>query len=412
MIAIQALQRITRARSILVQEEPFFGCLALYLKVEARPDLTDTMATDGTRLIFNPETVMEWTEPELVGVIAHEVYHCALAHHARIGDRDLSRFNEAADYAIHTTAFLKRFRMPKGILVDPAFDNLGAEEIYSMLERKPQDKKPDAGAPDPGKPDAGQNGAGAPQQAASGASKPGKGQGVGGVMRPADNSEAGRAAEIDKWSIRARQAAAVAKAQNAGTMPEFAERIIAEIKAAKVDWHAVLAEFITSRVSTDYSFSRPNRRFLHTGFALPGAVADAVNHLVIAFDSSGSMNDRMVQAGASEAVAAMEGGKIARLTVIFADTIVQAVQEFEIGDDIRLQPKGGGGTRFDATFRYIAEHCDDAAAVIYFTDLKCNHWGVEPDCPVLWAVHGDSRQYAALAAKAPFGEPVYVGRLE
>lgn len=114
---------------------------------------------------------------------------------------------------------------------------------------------------------------------------------------------------------------------------------------------------------------------------------------------------------AGEIIGAMESGKVRKLTVIFADASVAAVQEFELGDEIKLVPRGGGGTRFSPTFRHIEEHCPDATAVIYLTDMECSDFGQEPEMPVFWAVHGDSRRFDALAKRAPFGEAIYIGRL-
>jgi predicted metal-dependent peptidase len=41
------------------------------------------MATDGRRILFNPEFVHSLQPEELEAVLAHEVLHCALGHHPR-----------------------------------------------------------------------------------------------------------------------------------------------------------------------------------------------------------------------------------------------------------------------------------------------------------------------------------------
>ena len=450
---ITARQHVERARMVLIQEQPFFGFLALHLAIVERPDV-GTAATDGEHFFYAPAYVETLTDAELVWLWAHEVGHCAYSHHARIGNRDLAEFNIAADIALNRdleTAM--KGRRPAGMVFDPSFDGMGAEEIYAARQAAKRKAKQDA---------AGLSGAGAPQPGAPGQPSPGNGQqspqsgqqpgagasgqpqpgnpgapgqpsaaagtqpgnpgapgqpsagtvnGFGGIMRPGDGSAAAATESADKWQVLARQAASIAKAQNAGMMPGAAARVIEALSAPMVDYAELLRDLINSRVAVDYSFSRPNRRLIGMGIYMPGIVADAIDHLIFAVDTSGSIDGVMLANAATEIIGAMESGKVRQLTVIFADAAVQAVQEFELGDDIKLVPAGGGGTRFDDTFRWIEANAPDATAIIYLTDMECRHWGEEPAAPVYWAVHGDSRKFDRLAAAAPFGDAVYIGRL-
>lgn len=424
-----AEKRIARARSILIQDEPFLGVLSMALAIVEKPEV-GTMATDGASLAYAPDYVASIDDAELLFVVAHEVMHCGYSHHARIGNRDLAEFNKAADYALNGELIRLRIgRAPKGILHDARFDNMGAEEIYAVLqaEKRKASKPGAAGQGKPASGNAGQPGqsgapgaagqpTGAPGQAnrqpgADGAPGQAETNGIGGIMRPGDGGEAAAAESADAWQIRVRQAASVAKARGAGRMPGHAERIVSDISAPLVDYAELLRDLINSRITVDYRFSRPNRRFIGQGFYLPGIVADAIDHLVFAVDTSGSIDQTMLANAASEIIGAMESGRIRKLTVIFADAAVKAVQEFELGDDIKLAPAGGGGTRFAPTFRWIAEHAPDATAIIYLTDMECSDWGEEPDAPVYWAVHGARGAFDRLASQAPFGEAVYIGRL-
>uniref|UniRef100_UPI001AEDA86A VWA-like domain-containing protein n=1 Tax=Mesorhizobium silamurunense TaxID=499528 RepID=UPI001AEDA86A len=269
---------------------------------------------------------------------------------------------------------------------------------------------PATGAPAPGN---GQEGA----DATAGAEGAGAGKawhGIGGIIAPGDGSAAAAAESADEWQIRTAQAVAVAKAANAGTLPGHLARMIEESAAPVVDVRAVLADLIDSRVSSDYSFMRPNRRLIGQGFYLPGQVVDGLEHLVCAVDTSGSMDEHMLSQCMAEPIAALESGKVQRLTVLFADTHVRHVQEFEAGDEIKgkLQARGGGGTSFSDAMRWIADNAADATAAIYLTDMYCDDFGSDPGLPVYWAIHGDSRRYAELAARPPFGDCLYIGRLE
>ena len=442
---MKALDRIIRARSILIQEQPFFGVLASHLQLVEMPEC-GTAATDGARLMFAPDFIATLSDPELLFVVAHEAGHCALQHLSRIGNRDMTEANIAADYALNRDLVAARIgKMPADGLLDAQYDGLGMEEIYAMRQaqkRKEQSGQKQGKEGEQGKP--GANGQGEAQSAPSASpdagqgmpgkdgtpqdGKPGQGDasgqgesdkpgqaaarnGIGGIMKPGQGTEAEAAEMADKWQVIARQAASIAKARNAGTLPGFAARVIDAISAPAVDYRELLAELINSKITVDYSFSRPNRRLIQYGFYLPGIVVDSIDHLIFAIDTSGSIDQTMLANAASEVIGAMESGKVRKLTVIFADRRVCAVQEFELGDDIALMPQGGGGTAFSDTFRWIEANASDATAVIYLTDLEVSDYGTEPAMPVFWAVHGDSRSFARHAAAVPFGEAIYIGRL-
>ena len=81
------LKRISAARTALVLDHPFFGALALRL-VPVHDDSVETMATDGRSLFYNEAFVATLTDDALIGLLAHEVMHCALNHQTR---REVSR---------------------------------------------------------------------------------------------------------------------------------------------------------------------------------------------------------------------------------------------------------------------------------------------------------------------------------
>jgi predicted metal-dependent peptidase len=368
--------RMARARSALISAQPFFGCLLLSLESRESRDFP-TMATDGTRLFWNPDFVSGLAEAEIESVLAHEVLHCALQHHARMGGRDPERWNKACDYAVNRDLVAAGFRLPRGALIDPQFGEAGAEEIYRLLGDKEQNgSKGGAGKPgnDPGK--------------------------MGSVIAPAPEEAAEQEA---KWQVATRQAAAIAKA--GGHVPAFAERLLAELNKARTDWRETLRRFIDDATTRDASWMRPNRRFIASGMILPGMVADGVAHIVAIVDTSGSVNAAALSAFQAELSGMLQDGSIARLSVLFADTRVRARQEFEAGDVVKLKPAGGGGT----CFREAMAEADklQPSAVVYFTDLETSDHGQEPGAPVLWAYHGP---HASPRRAPPFGDvmPLHV----
>jgi len=131
-------QKITRGRVQLILKQPFFGTLSLRLKLI--PGTLPTMATDGSRIVYNPAFVDQLKPAELEGTLAHEVLHCALGHQCRRGQRDPELWNVAADFAINPILIGNGFVLPAGALIDPAFNNLSAEEIYARLLQRRSDE--------------------------------------------------------------------------------------------------------------------------------------------------------------------------------------------------------------------------------------------------------------------------------
>lgn len=380
--------KLLAARTSLLWDHPFFATLAIQLEViDATDDpAIDTMATDGKRLYVHGPFVETLKKDELVFVLAHEVMHNALQHHIRRQSRDPRLWNVAADYVINGELVeTKVGTMPKCGLLNARFTGMSAEEVYRILEEE-----------------GGGGGKGDGQD-------PG---GCGGVIDACSQYDENAIAEAQAdIEMKVRQAAAIAKGKMAGNMPAGLKRLIDQLTRPKIDWRSVLRRFIDESITRDFSWAKPNRRFLHQNLILPGTVSDGLSRLTILFDTSGSVFDRKIlTAFASEVNGAFGDGMIDRITLLYVDTKVQRVEEYEAGDELQMQPQGGGGTVFAEAFDWIGTNADDSSAVIVFTDMFIYDLAQlkMPSCPVIWAVHGDSRQFEELASKAPFGESVYL----
>ena len=75
------------------------------------------------------------SDPELIGLLAHEVMHPAMQHHTRRGDRDPALWNDAADYAINPILTEAGFTLPGDMLNDPEYRGMTAEQIYDALNQ-------------------------------------------------------------------------------------------------------------------------------------------------------------------------------------------------------------------------------------------------------------------------------------
>ena len=159
--------RMTKARSVLIQDHPFYGTLAMRLTLVADPKCP-RMATDGEKLFYNPAFLDTLTDPHLRFIYAHEVSHCTLGHHARRGNRDPLRWNKATDYVINRMLTDAGFDRPDWVLFDHRFDGFNSDQVYRILEEEEKKQKQDQ--PEP------QSGAGQQQPQPSGSDQSDDGQ--------------------------------------------------------------------------------------------------------------------------------------------------------------------------------------------------------------------------------------------
>jgi predicted metal-dependent peptidase len=409
-------RKLTRARTQLLLNQPFFGTLCLRLKLMEGG--VPTMATDGRRILFNSEFVHSLLPEELQAVLAHEVLHCALGHHCRRGQRDPQLWNEAADLAINPLLVANGFSLPEGALIDPEFDNLSAEEIYTR-RLQPQHE---GGNSSPQAPDGSGNSqqdqgpslaAGSQRQpqdkttASTGigtsrreSSRP---DGFGEVMDAINEdgttaSEAEKSRQQQEWSIAADQAIHSAKA--CGHEPNNIDRPLADSRQSRQDWRSVLRDFVAARMPSDYRWNPPNRRFVASGLYLPSVARTGLGTIVIGVDTSGSIGERELEQFAGEISSICDEAQPESVHVVYCDAVVQGVQEFGPSEPIQLEPKGGGGTDFRPVFQWVEENGIDPACLIYLTDLFCHSYPNPPEYPVIWVT--DSRR------TAPFGETVQI----
>lgn len=466
--------RVTRARSRLVMDHPFFGSLIMRMAMAASTMLKDkTMATDGTSIWYHPEFLDEVSAAELLGILVHELFHCILGHHVRRGDRDPDRWNRACDYVVNPMVLAAGFVLPKWVLLDAQYAGLNAEQVYRLLEQEeeqqqqqqqPQDSADESAdgsagdegdssddsdaadsSDDAGDDEAGEgdDGDGLPDDQEGDADQDNDGQdgdqlgdesgdaedagddgeGTGDAHDgPNSKGDPGRCGEIldaapahDKaalseaegeWEVAVRQAVNIAKRQ--GNTPGFINEIIDHLNEPQVSWRDILDRFIDPSTTKDFSWMNPSRRMLTLGHYVPGMISDGVSHVGMVIDSSYSIDTELLKTFGAEVQAALDTGRIDKLTVIFCDTRVTKHNDYSQGDVIDWTVPGRGGTAFSPAFDWLNENAPDVQCAIYFTDMECTDFGIAPVYPVLWAGYGDPRKLKSYMAAAPFGECVEV----
>lgn len=365
----------TRSRLILGRDAKsvFFAVLALRLKLIADWQC-ETMETDGVTLQYNPAFVCGLSPDERLGVLVHEVMHNALAHPHRRGVREPSRWNLACDLAVNPLLIEAGFMLPAGRLMpgEGHYSHLdrgsSAEDYYSQLE---QQQPAESSSPDPG--------------------------GCGGVRDPKPQ-DGQNECDCAQAVVQAREAS-----RTRGELPGGLARLVDEVVHPPTDWRTLLREFLNSHAHNDFSWLRPNRRFLPQGLYLPGLYSEELGEVVIAVDTSGSVNEQQLAVFAQEIEDILEAFQCG-VTILYHDTVLQGEHRWHSSDGpLKLDPVGGGGTSHEWICEWLLANDSQPSCIVCLTDLETQFPSQQPDVPVLWAVIGDSSK------QPPFGQRVRIG---
>ena len=361
-MSTEAEKKLIKARTLLVLDQPFFGTLALRLKIEPTTQVP-TAATDGKSMFYNPEFIDGLSTAQTVGLMAHEVMHVALGHHWRMGKREPQRWNKAADYTINEQLVKAGMSLPtEGALLNSAYNDMSVEKIYSTL---PETMDNEEG-----------------------------GGGWGEVLPCKDKAEAKQ--QKEEWKAAVSQAVQVSK----GNIPGDIKRMVTEeVLDPAVPWFILLRDFVEKSAKNDYDWTRPNRRHLQRGFCLPSLISEELPEVIVAIDTSGSIDTKALNEFSSEA-SAVFASYDTTLRVIYCDYAVQGEEVFTKSDlPMTMHPVGGGGTCFAPVFDYINKKGYTPACVIYFTDMFGSFDFDGPEFPVMWLTKSKNK-------KAPFGQTV------
>jgi predicted metal-dependent peptidase len=357
----ETLQKLTRARTQLLLDHPFFGELALRLRLTEDP-AQPTLAVDGRSIFYNPMYVDKLSTGLTRAILAHEVLHCVFDHIGRRNNRTPTRWNHATDYATNQILVDSGFNLEDTGLLNPAYKGMTADQIYNLLPESTDN------APGPGE--------------------------KGGAF---DNCMDGDLTQTEvnatDWKIATIQAANAAKEK--GALPASLARLVEELTTPKINWKDRLRRFVTEISKDDYSWIRLSRRFLGQGLFLPSLYSESMGEIVVAIDTSGSISQEMLNIFGAEIKAIVQSVRPQKTIVVYCDAKVNHVDEFTPDDELKFTMHGGGGTDFCPPFKLLEEQNKTPACFVYLTDGYGPFPGA-PTYPVLWCCTTD--------VIAPFGE--------
>jgi len=388
----EAAMAVTKARVALLLDFPFFGSLALRLAIVEDTECP-TAWTDGVKMGYNPDFILSLSADQIKGLVAHEVMHCVCSHMTRRQDREMRKWNIACDYVINGIIAQSGLCLPDGTLLDAQFNGQHSEHVYAVLPDSPDGPgkgKQGIGGGHPG------NGSSDPGGCGEVRDYPGAKDGE--KPSPADISQ-----HEQDWKIATTQAAQVARRE--GKLPAVLGDMLIDLLEPKVDWREYLIQFALKASKNDYSWARPNKRFVGQDIYMPSLHSLDLGTIGAFLDSSGSVSNRDYGQFGGEMTGILEQFPESKLIALHFDTEVGKVEEFEFSDlPLQLHRFRCGGTDFIPPAAYIEEHGIELSCAIYLTDGYCSSFPATPTYPVLWVLTEKH------SFDPPFGEVVFIER--
>lgn len=130
----KAAQLLEHDRIRLLMLHPFLGALIMRLNLVATWDSRcSTAGTDGTNIFVHAGYYTGLDLDNRIGVLAHCVWHIALCHFLRRGNRNKERFDLACDCEVDFLLKEEKINSPFALTNNPEWQGLNAESIYEYI---------------------------------------------------------------------------------------------------------------------------------------------------------------------------------------------------------------------------------------------------------------------------------------
>lgn len=329
------LKEVERAKLKLMKmpETTFYSSFLSMLNIRISREVP-TAATDGLKIVYNPDFIDKISREELLGLTLHEIEHGINGHcdYETYEGYCHDTLNIAQDHYINLRLLDRGFQLPPNGYHDSKFRGMSSMEIYHKLikEGKPQ--------PKPELMDV--------LKAPEGMSKEEHAERV--------------MSNIVKAVIMAEQA------NDAGSVPGHLQQELQDILSPKLPWQTILQQYLTEYASEDYSMRRPNRRFMPDWY-LPVLEGEGMGELFMYCDVSGSMSREDVSEIWSEYTYIIDTMNPKAVRIMTGDTRIILDKKYDQGDYVpEFEYSGGGGTYFEPIVKALEE--EEPLFALLFTD--------------------------------------------
>lgn len=355
----------------LYKEFPFWGFIMERCSIIFSTSVPTAGITPLGKMYINPTFLQTLTQENIVFLLAHEIQHVAMNHHARGKQKNHEIWNMATDYVINQdlqnifNEIGMHSAIISGALLSEEYQNLTSEAVYEKIKTST--------------PKTNQN-----QDLIFG---PGESKEGDKEVREARNpvTEEENKTGTKDWKSIALAAATSTKMY--GKLAASIDREVLGNLVPKTNWNVILRRHLQDEYAAshkeDFSFSSYNRRQGSYIYRIPGALLKRNKKpIVYVVDTSGSMDDTEI----SQAIAELKC-----IQKTFDIDVYLMSCDAEVHEAIWLKgnqwnpPKmtGGGGTDFEPIFAHLKTKKMENSLVLIHTD-GYGSFGSEPKNKVLW----------------------------
>ena len=194
-----------------------------------------------------------------------------------------------------------------------------------------------------------------------------------------------------------------AASKSRGRIPSNIQEVMKKLNEKPIiNWREQLRRYI-GQLSKPYkkTITRKSRR-QPDRCDLRGRLNDHVSELIVAIDTSGSMDNETISYCMNEVFNIIKEQN-AKITIIECDCKITRIYEAKTAKDVKPDVTGRGGTSFQPVFDWIKENNKRNVVVVYFTDGYGEYELRERPISYrnLWVLTGRSSE---LSLREPFGE--------
>ncbi|MCM2973758.1 vWA domain-containing protein [Larsenimonas suaedae] len=374
--------------ALMRQKDSAFFCTVCFSLKHVWDTRVETAETDGLTIYYSPDFFLAHTPEQQLGLLLHETLHVAFMHMVRRGTREPEKFNRAADYVINLIITDRGIQIPPGGLLDRQYQGMSTEEVYDLLPDEPTEPLPMSDLIEPGQGDAPPG------------DSPGESGGRGVPGSGANEAAAEVEQKIQDILVRAALQSKM-MGDTPGSIPGQIQIFIDTLLNPKLPWHQILARFMNAMVKEDYSWRRPNRRFMPEHY-LPSLYSEGLGEVAIAVDASASVKDAEFLRFVSETHGILSRMKPPAIHLIQFDTCIKSVNRVRTTRELEnVEFKGRGGTHIGEVMDWTARH--KPQVLLMFTDghFRFDENVIDPRVQIIWLIHDNTK------FNAPFGKTIH-----